>query len=662
MTFVNRTVDDIHFETDNGCRIAQAITDDPQSPKLHVVVDGQLVSGYDDVAWHSLKFSPDGKHVAFVATNEGKQVCVLDGKSGEKYDKIGGSETDLVFSPDSQHLGYAAQKNNKWVVVVDGVAGSEFDRVDGMGITYHQKIFVNSVAQLKTDIAGSSSCPIFTADSQHFFYLTISGQGKDREYCVVLDGKSGPEFSRFFGANLSPDGHHMAYAGAAGNEYEVVYDGVAGPSAAGVGSIIYSTDSSHIAYVAGQYRQSQQVVVDGVPGKEFRAIARDSLQFSPDEKHVVYGGFINDNYKVEMVDDQPVPTGWRDPIYSSDGQHTAYVTQNKNQKAVKLDDSLGPEFDDIYDVMFSPNGRQLVYEAKKANALQVVFNGEAHPIPEGSYAYNLTISPDGRHLAYSIQKAGPRPFKHADVLDGVEGPAFDEIENDSIKFSTDSKHLRFIAEQNNKKEVVTDGVAGPEFDQIAKGHPFDSPDGNHYAYAGKKDELWQVVVDGKPGPDLYNVDLESIKFSADDQRLIYAALIGYQQSVVVNTTPGPKFDEIRKGSITLSADGQHYAYVAKVTNNQWQAVVDGTAGPSFIKIDDKNVLFSSDSKHWAYVAQTNSGQELVVDGKPGPQFGNIAVGPVECKDGRLEYLAFESNGDKTNLVRVTVPGFGPAKP
>lgn len=51
---------------------------------------------------------------------------------------------------------------------------------------------------------------------------------------------------------------------------------------------------------------------------------------------------------------------------------------------------------------------------------------------------------------------------------------------------------------------------------------------------------------------------------------------------------------------------------------------------------------------------------MVIDGIEGPRFASIEAGPQECRDGRLEYLAFDSDEPRRKLMRVSVKGFGAA--
>jgi hypothetical protein len=60
-----------------------------------------------------------------VAVRGGKWFVVVDGKEGKEYDGI--VKGTPVFSPDSKHLAYMARRGGKWFVVIDGEEGKEYD-------------------------------------------------------------------------------------------------------------------------------------------------------------------------------------------------------------------------------------------------------------------------------------------------------------------------------------------------------------------------------------------------------------------------------------------------------------------------------------------------------------------------------------------------------
>ncbi len=633
LNFVGRIVDEVKKETAGGCRIAVAVTNSPHSPKLHVIADGKRVDGFDDVVWHSLTMSPDGKHVAFVANREGKQVCVRDGRAGNNYEKIGRMGTEsgspLVFSSDGQQLGYVVQMHGRWRVVVNDVLGPEFDDVGGMMLTKHYPATFNGLPSLRAETYGGSDCPVFSADGQNVFYLTQRKTAQGRRYAVVLNGISGPEFEAFWGAHLCPTGD-VAYVGLNGFNAQVVFNGVPETEQGG-SELVFSADGKRRAYIGGKAGSGARfIVVDGKPSRQYGNI--ENLRFSPDGSHVAFNTYVESSgYRVVLDDVMVAPVdGYRISrvYFSGDGSRTVFLGE-KSRDAV---------------------GDKALIEA---GCVTAEFLG----------AYWLTVSPDCRRVAYC--KVTPGRGQRV-VLDGIEHPEFRSVDFERVRFSSDSRHLTYVAHDSEGKwRVVADGVVGPPIDSLAINHPVFASETGGWAYAGKVGGDWIVFANGVAGPKLTQISLDSFVFSEHSTDVAYVGNVNGARCVVRSTSTGPLFSEIRTGSLSFSPDGKHLTYVAADTpengdgkgKKSWRTVIDATRGPSFSEIGPKGVVFSSDSRNSAYVARMGREEMVVINGLEGPRFSSIEVGPIECSDGRLEYIGFEGAIPRRKLVRVTVRGF-----
>lgn len=185
-----------------------------------IVVDGKPGPVFGGTYAGEPAYSPDGRHLAYYASQNGKELVVVDGKPGQAFDKIElpilGLDDRLfsldkrfpippetVFSPDGRHFAYKAKQAEKWFVVEDGKPGSAFDEID-----------IDS--------------PYFSQDGRHLAYEAKRGE----EWFLVLDGKAGPPF-KWFGINhpaFSPDGKHIAYKAYEGGHWRLMVDGRFGPA------------------------------------------------------------------------------------------------------------------------------------------------------------------------------------------------------------------------------------------------------------------------------------------------------------------------------------------------------------------------------------------------------------------------------------------------
>ena len=194
--------------------------------------------------WRSpLLFSPDSRHIAYLARSEGKELLVVDGLELEvRRTKDTGAADDLrvevVFSPDSAHMAYTAQREEKWCVIVNGAQGDLCDRVGDI---------------------------VFSPDSAHMAYIAQ----REKKWCVVADGVQGDLYECVSNIVFSPDSARLAYIGTRDGKEFVVLGEEEGKAYDWVGLPLFGPGGAqHIAYPA---RRGQRwvLVVDGFESREF---------------------------------------------------------------------------------------------------------------------------------------------------------------------------------------------------------------------------------------------------------------------------------------------------------------------------------------------------------------------------------------------------------
>ncbi len=94
----------------------------------YVLLNGVKSPPFTSVTASTLTFSPDGKHLAYLAQKDptSANMC-LDGKPGPDLSSRLNGLPRPIFSPDSQHLAYAAPIAAVATVVWDGAPGPAFD-------------------------------------------------------------------------------------------------------------------------------------------------------------------------------------------------------------------------------------------------------------------------------------------------------------------------------------------------------------------------------------------------------------------------------------------------------------------------------------------------------------------------------------------------------
>jgi hypothetical protein len=138
------------------------------------------------------------------------------------------------------------------------------------------------------------------------------------------------------------------------NNMHTVQKELLGPLASEVRGIVNSSDGRHLAYITRR-GQKQFVVVDGQARAEYDGILKGSPIFSPDGNHFAYiaaiGGLVF------------TPDGKR--VSPPAGFDVERVGIKPQRQFVVMDGHSGTECDEIGDVVFSRDCRQVAYKAKR---------------------------------------------------------------------------------------------------------------------------------------------------------------------------------------------------------------------------------------------------------------------------------------------------------
>jgi hypothetical protein len=360
------------------------------------------------------------------------------------------------------------------------------------------------------------------------------------------------------------------------------------------------------------------------------------------------------------------------PVISSDGRRMAYKVDADGgaKRAVAADGALGPAYDSVNNasIRFSADSRHLDYSAADGHG-QTVLVRDGKPMAQGAdIRSDAVTSDDFRHVAYKVAVGNRR----AVVLDGRPGPAFPQVDNDSMAFSADGERLVYLARDgqgdNAKATVVLDQTPGETYDRVT-GVTF-SADGRHLAYVAARGGQECVVLDGKPGPACESIDPYFLRFtpggsvgyracgggrmrlmvgdgtvgeaggildwSAAGQRTAFIAAAGESWWVETDGRKSEPYSRVA-APLAISPDGAHLAYAAQ-KGGQWLVVFDAQPATAWDRVAAPPV-FSADGSHWSFVAERRGQWFVVVDGRPhGPYDWFLWGGPQFSPDGR--HVAF----------------------
>lgn len=234
--------------------------------------------------------------------------------------------------------------------------------------------------------------------------------------------------------------------------------------------------------------------------------------------------------------------------------------------------------------------------------------------------------------------------------------------------SEDGNHLAIVAPKGSREIVLLDGVEGPVFDEIpansvwgaygygANGSIAWSPTGGRSAYVGRRAGDYIAVVDGKEAVTLgtpatmqamgnTNVSAWRFCFNRAGTHLAYAALAAPGSWVMVlDGVKSPAWHGIDFSQTVLT--GNRFYYVAQpATDLKWHLVVDGKIGAAYDTI--ANLKVTPDGAHYAFIANRFSAapgaaggrfQLVVVDGVEGRTERDVSD-LEQAPDGRVSYMA-----------------------
>ena len=441
-------------------------------------------------------FSPDSKHVGYIARAGDKWFAVLDSRASQGYDEVG---RDLFLSPDARHLAYLARTGDKWSVILD-------DKTCG---AFNQR--PNLWGELRSHCGGDLNPQ-----------PTVESERKERLKEAVTQARELFDEIEFGGPVLSADGRHLAYAARKGEKWSVVTDGQQSGAYDNARDLVFSADGRHLSYAA-QRGGKWFAVIDGREGEEFDEVNILATNFglsvfSPDGNRVAYSARKGGKWFM-VADGQAGPAfDWiRGPFFSSDSSHLLYFARTGEKESAVVDGHSAGEFDEVDErdgYIFSPDGKRTAYRARRGDKQLVVADGK--PGPEFYIVDEPVFSPDSRRIAYQASRSPKRAETYSDMA--IENQNWYGKYQDSSflgESTIESSNGRgyYNLKKGGRQLVVVDGKAGMEYDGVA-GLSF-SPDSKLVAYAALRAQKQYVIVDGQSSPAYDDVGDLSPVFDAD---------------------------------------------------------------------------------------------------------------------------------------------------
>ncbi len=393
-----------------------------------------------------------------------------------------------VLSPAGGHVAAGMMKGSRFAMAVDGLEGPKVDSV----MNVLPAVGVLSPPDPRSALPSYTPKPInptpivFSDDGKRFAYLARLGQ----EYIVYLDGQEHRRFPvasanqirmQFTGSDAK---HFMLATSNNGGAFDLWVDGQQKPAYPASTVPIISRDGTRYAYQGvGEANQPGPIILDGQPS----GYSSYWMNFTGDGKSLLALRQVNNDHTV-LLDGKPVVT------------------------------SAGP-----VRVTIAPKGSKFVTVISKpangAARFVCVADGQEIAATDAQSEPFVVFSPDGTRWAARCRNITGAPISWVVADDGKKQQEYIGIDEASLCFSSDAKHLAYVAGAGSKAFPVIDGQEAEGFDYNAKvGF---SPDGKTVFFGGRQDQPQVsrlLVVNGKQYRGDHNFNNESIAFSPDGSR------------------------------------------------------------------------------------------------------------------------------------------------
>ncbi|MGE0399912.1 MAG: hypothetical protein AB7T06_24565 [Kofleriaceae bacterium] len=359
----------------------------------------------------------------------------------------------------------------------------------------------------------------------------------DESY-VVIDGTRSRAYRGIAVGSLVFAGSHVAFAHRAGDRWAVSLDGTPGPTFDSIGEIALSA-SGHIAYAA-ERAGAWHVVRDGVVGAAVTSVLARTLQLAGDR--VVYVA-QRANATHVVVDDAfgPAFDGVQQLVTSP--SHIAYIGRRGDEMVVVRDGVESRAWSSIDRLALA--GPRIAYAATDGDLWRVVTDAATFaPVDK---VHGIWIRDDGAHVAWLASIGSTRTLA-LDAIPLVVSPTLREtaIAFRPTRAGTADVGLAYAERAADGDHIVLDGVAGPAFDEVRV--PVWNAAGR-MAYTARRGRTWFVVYNGL---EHGHAEWVSDPVLADDGTLAYVRRDRRRTQVVVDRMAYP-FDFVFEDTLVVAS-------------------------------------------------------------------------------------------------------------
>jgi eukaryotic-like serine/threonine-protein kinase len=511
----------------------------------------------------SPKLSPDGRYLAFNATDEqGTTRLWVRAMNALEAQPLPGTEgTERPFwSPDSRFLGFFADGKLKKVEVTGGPPQTICDAPTGADGTWGEDgsiLYDGRGSDPIMKVAASGGVPV----------PLITGTGESRGLAVgwpqILPGGE-----RFLYVDLGGEKPGILISDLDGGNRQLVVDGLSRVEYAPPGYLLFVREATLVA----QRFDPDRGVLSGEPVPVAEGLGTDAVglaDFSASRTGVLayragqagQGQFVWLDRRGERVETASEPGNFSNSTLSPDGRWLAYQVSTSNGSDLWVRDlkrgvSSRFTFEEGAEAspVFTRDGRRLIFLLVPAAGNSRIVSraldrtGEDQVlVDDAQLKAPAQLTPDGRALIYLARQEGATWDIWVQPLDG-SGPARPFVAspfwNTRPRIAPSGRWLAFQSDESGQPEIYVVAFPGPggrwQISTRGGSEPHWSPDGKELFYLSPENRLMRVEIDsgaafeaGVPEP-LFAVTLEQknirnrLLISPDGERFLALAPMGEQ--------------------------------------------------------------------------------------------------------------------------------------
>ncbi len=379
----------------------------------------QITLAQDSVHWSSIKYTPDGNHIAYFSLDKSIKLIPVHGGESRELVKVEslGSHNEIIMLRDGKHMAYTSD-GKIWMIPLTG--GEPVQIETGLSDWYHSQIDQSPDGKTIafTAFTGGDSDLWLMENFLPLEKLPLRNETEDFMIRKVIDGTG----AGFVGGNPSPDGKYFAFVDWSTYPNDIVIKEI------GTEKEIRLKNQTDLNY-------------EGDTGDPYFPI------WSPDSKKIAYTWENEDEkfYELRVIEiDNSEPDvlirvsyreGWvQAEDWSPDGQHILVQLTKNGQDQIGLISIKDGSFKQLKEfdasnpasVRFSPDGHHIAYDFSPNKEttnndiyiLSIDGKRESKLTSHPSHDYLLDWTPSGMEILFASDRTGTTDMWSIS-LDGV---------------------------------------------------------------------------------------------------------------------------------------------------------------------------------------------------------------------------------------------------